>query len=349
MTTSQALSFGLIAATLGMFVWGRMRYDLVALCALLTGVLIGVVPAKTAFDGFKNDVVVIIATALVVSAAFARSGIVELAMRPLLPKLKTERSQVPVLVASTALLSMTTKNIGALAILMPVAQQLARRTDTAISRLLMPMSFASLLGGLVTLVGTSPNIIVSEVREQTLGKPFQMYDFAPVGLTLTAISLGFLAIGYRLLPKGRTARTTLSEALAGSAYTTEAKAPEGWTHATGRLGDLLAGAGGEAEISAIVRGGVRRAKPHANTKLKPGDVIILQGEPDVLHRLLADTKLLPERAEHPLERHEAAEEVRTIEAVVGADSSLIGKSARRVDLQGATTSSCWRWRAAAGG
>jgi di/tricarboxylate transporter len=203
LTFHQALAFGLIVATLGLFIWGRLRYDVVALGSVLVGVLIGVVPAAHAFDGFKSDVVIIIASALVVSAAFQKSGIVEAAMRPLLNRLKSERTQVPVLAAATALLSMATKNVGALAILMPVAQRLSKRSGTAISRLLMPMSFASLLGGLVTLVGTSTNIIVSQVRHDELGKPFGMYDFAPVGLGLTALGLVFLAFGYRILPKER--------------------------------------------------------------------------------------------------------------------------------------------------
>src|SRR5690242_1921861 len=118
MTPQQILAFGLIVCTLGIFAWGRFRYDLVALMALLAGVFLGVIPAKSAFDGFKSDVVVIIAAALVVSAAFARSGVVELALQPLLARLKTERSQATALSACVALLSMATKNVGALAILM---------------------------------------------------------------------------------------------------------------------------------------------------------------------------------------------------------------------------------------
>ena len=160
------------------------------------------------------------------------------ALRPLLSRLKTERTQVPVLAAATALLSMGSKNVGALAILMPVAQQVSRRTGTAVSRLLMPMSFASLLGGLVTLVGTSTNIIVSQVRHDTLGKPFGMYDFAPVGLGLTALGLIYLAFGYRILPKDREAQVSLSEALASKSYMTEAVAPEAWTGGPLRVGEV---------------------------------------------------------------------------------------------------------------
>jgi di/tricarboxylate transporter len=333
MTTSQGLAFGLIAAALAMFVWGRFRYDLVALAALLVGVIAGVIPAQHAFDGFKSDVVVIIAAALVVSAAFSRSGIVEVVLKPVLARLDSETSQARVLTVATAVLSMATKNVGALAILMPVAQQLTRRTGSAPSRLLMPMAAASLLGGLVTLVGTSPNIIVSQVRQQALGKPFGMYDFAPVGLGLTAVGLVFLAFGYRLLPADRAARPPLAEALAGNEYVTEAQVPEDWSHSQRRVGQLTAAASGAAQVTALIRDGKQRTKPHPNTLVRPGDVLLLQGEADVLHKLIADCRLAPQRADHPLERREPKEDVRSIEAVVGADSALIGRSVRRMDLQ----------------
>jgi di/tricarboxylate transporter len=331
MTLHQGLAFGLIGVTLLLFIWGRLRYDLIALGSVLTGVLIGVVPAANAFDGFKSDVVVIIAAALVVSAAFERSGIVEVMLRPLLSRLNTEQAQVPAMATATALLSMASKNVGALAILMPVAQQLSRRTGTPISRLLMPMSFASLLGGLVTLVGTSTNIIVSQVREQTLGKPFGMYDFAPVGLGLTALGLVFLAFAYRILPKDRPAQTPLSQALASQSYVTEAVIPDDWAGGPKRVSEIRE-AGGGAKVTAILRGDNKRLEPHANTLVKAGDVLQLEGETDALHKLIADLGWAPHRADRPLER--GKEEVRSVEAVVGADSMLTGRSVTRVDLQG---------------
>jgi di/tricarboxylate transporter len=331
MTFHQALAFGLIVATLGLFIWGRLRYDVVALGSVLTGVLIGVVPADHAFDGFKSDVVVIIASALVVSAAFQKSGVVEATLRPLLDRLKTERTQVPVMTAATALLSMSTKNVGALAVLMPVAQQLSRRTGTSVSRLLMPMSFASLLGGLVTLVGTSTNIIVSQVRHQTLGRPFGMYDFAPVGLGLTALGLVFLAFAYRILPTNRTAQQPLSEAMADKSYVAEAVAPEPWPAGPKRVGEIREAAGGGAEVIGLIRGGKITRKPHANTLVRPGDLVQLEGDPHALHKLIADLGWAPDRARHPLERGEG--EVRSVEAVVGGDSALMGQTVRRLDLQ----------------
>ena len=334
MTLDQGLAFGLIALTIGAFIWGRFRYDVVAVCALLAGVAVGVVPAKNAFDGFSNDITVIIAAALVVSAAFAKSGIVEAVLRPLIPKLKTERSQVPVLTAAVTVLSTATKNVGALAILMPVALQLSRRTGSSPSRLLMPMAFGAMLGGIVTLVGTAPNIIVSQVREELLGKPFAMYDYTPVGLALAAIGFVFLTFAYRILPKDRAPAVNIEEALAANAYITEVEAPEDWALAGTRIGELHELAGGEAQVMMLLSGGRRRPRPHPNTKVRPGDVLLLQGEPQALDELINRGKLRLTRSDRPVAMEEPTDEVRVVEAVVGGESELIGRSAQQSDLYG---------------
>src|SRR5690606_14668760 len=152
------------------------------------------------FSGFSNDIVIIVGSALVVSAAVARSGVVERAVQAVSPYTTGFRAQLLLLITSVAVMSAFVKNIGALAIMMPIAFQMARRSGAPFSRYLMPMAFASLLGGLVTLVGTSPNIIVSAMRKELTGEPFAMFDYAPVGLSLMAAGLVFLAFGYRMLP-----------------------------------------------------------------------------------------------------------------------------------------------------
>ncbi len=334
MTFDQGLAFGLVALTIAAFIWGRFRYDVVAVCALLAGIAVGVVPAKDAFSGFSNDITVIIAAALVVSAAFARSGIVEAVLRPLIPRLKTEKSQVPVLTAAVTVLSTATKNVGALAILMPVALQLSRRTGSSPSRLLMPMAFGAMMGGMVTLVGTAPNIIVSQVREEMLGKPFGMYDYTPVGLALALLGLAFLAFGYRILPKDRAPAVNIEEALAANAYFTEVEAPEDWTLAKTRIGDLHALAHGEARVMMLLRKGRRQARPHPNVKVLPGDILLLQGEPQALDELINRGKLRLTRSDRPVAMEEPTEEVRVLEAVIGAESGLIGHSAQQLDLYG---------------
>ncbi len=334
MTHQQALAFGLVIVTIGLFVWGRFRYDLISLCALLASVLLGVTPAKKAFDGFSNDVVVIIACALVVSAGFARSGVIEALLRPITPKLKSTHAQVPVFVGATALLSMATKNVGALAILMPIALQTARRTGKSPASLLMPMSFASLLGGLVTLVGTSPNIIVSQVRQDVLGKPYGMYDFAPVGLALTLVGVVFLSFAYRLLPRHRVAAETMDAALASKPYVTEAVVPADWTGEKKRIGDLQGLGEGDVTVVALIRGGQRKAAPHANLHVRPGDRIVLEGEQQALEQLIARSRLKLTRADKPVATEEPTEDIRVIEAVIEQGSPLVGESARRLNLHG---------------
>lgn len=332
MTLQQALAFGLMGATIVAFIWGRWRYDVIAVLALLAGVTLNVVPAKAAFDGFKNDITVIIACALIVSAAFARSGVVEMVLRPLLPHLKTTTSQVLLFAGAVTVLSMVTKNVGALAIMMPIALSVAKRTGTAPSRLLMPMSFGALLGGTVTLVGTSPNIIVSQVREDILGRPFDMYDYAPVGLGVTAVGLMFLTFGFRLLPKSRPVPQAMEAALAANPYVTEVEVPGSWDSSRTTVGKLGRLGNGDVRVMALLRHGARQAAPHANIRIRPGDVLLLEGDHQALDDLIARLKLRLTRSDRPIAMEEPTEEVRIVEAIVGADSMMAGRSAKQEDL-----------------
>ena len=331
MTLPQTLAFSILGCAVLLFASGRFRYDLVALAALLAGLVTGVVPAKEAFSGFTSDVVVIIACALVLSAAVARSGVIERFLQPLLSRLKSPAAQVPALAGATAVLSMGTKNVGALAILMPVALKLARTTKTSPSSLLMPMSFMSLLGGLVTLVGTSTNIIASQVRQETVGKPFQMFDFAPVGLVLTAIGLIFVSVGWRLLPRDRQGLTGLGDAVKGP-YATEATLPSDEAEAPHSVAELKL-ADSEVKLVALVRNGTRLPGPLDDAELRPGDTLVFEGEHERLGELFSRTKLVQAGADRPVETDQPNEEVRSIEAVLQQDSGLVGRSAKRVDLQ----------------
>lgn len=334
MTFQQGLAFGLVGLTIGAFIWGRFRYDLVAVVALVAGLAIGIIPAEDAFDGFKNDVTVIIACALIVSAAFARSGVIELAMRRVMPLLKTERSQVPVLTGAVTLLSMATKNVGALAIMMPVALQVARQTKSSPSRLLMPMAFGAMAGGMVTLVGTAPNIIVAEVRQSIVGQPFSMFDYAPVGLALTLIALAFLAFGYRLLPRDRQGATSMSAALAANAYATEVRAPEGWAPESMTVSALGALGDGEVKIMALIRSGKRRLNPRGNVVVKSGDALLIEGEQQALEGFVSRAQMNLIRDDRPVPIATASEEIAIVEAVIGRNSPLQGQSVRSSDLYG---------------
>ncbi len=333
MTVPQVEAFGLIGLAVVLFAWGRFRYDLVALVILVTAIVIGLVPSKHAFDGFSNEITIIIGAALVVSAAIERSGIVEAAMRPLIPRLKTEQTQIVGLVTITMLLSMLTKNVGALAMMMPMALQLARKTGTSPSRLLMPMSFASLLGGTVTLIGTSPNIIVSQIRTEMTGRPFRLFDFAPVGLSLAAMGLLFLFVGYRLLPKARSGGKDYEAALDASSYTTEVRVPEAWEMSARSIADLHALAS-EVEVTAILREGSPLLHLDEATGLRVGDTLLLSGPQKALDELIARAKLEMLQADSPLAVAQPKEEVRSVETVIAKGSALIGRSVTELDLQG---------------
>ena len=203
MTLPQIYAIAIIVAIMALMLWGRLRYDIVAVLGLVAGVALGIIPAKEMFKGFSDDIVIIVGSALIVSAAIARSGVFEAALRYAQPYLTSTQAQVVALVVAVGALSAIVKNIGALAMLMPIAFQFARASNRSPSVFLMPMAFASLLGGIVTLVGTSPNVIVSRVREELTGKPFSMFDFTPVGIFIAVAGIAFLCVGYRLLPQDR--------------------------------------------------------------------------------------------------------------------------------------------------
>ncbi|OWK23242.1 hypothetical protein AJ87_35475 [Rhizobium yanglingense] len=151
MTQDQAFAFAILIGLMVAFIWGRFRYDLIAVLALLAAVFTGIVPHKAAFSGFGDDIVIIVASALVVSAAIERSGVIEAFLHRVGPKVTSLQGQVVILVGAVTVLSIFIKNIGALSMMIPVAFQMARRSKASASSFLMPMAFGSLLGGLITL------------------------------------------------------------------------------------------------------------------------------------------------------------------------------------------------------
>jgi di/tricarboxylate transporter len=343
MTTPQILAFTILSGMMALFVWGRLRYDLVAMLALLAAVLAGIVPYDKAFSGFSDDIIIIVGSALVVSAAVARSGVIETLLRPVAPFLTTPTMQVFVLTAVVAALSGFVKNIGALAMMMPVAFQLARKTGTPPSAMLMPMAFGSLLGGIVTLVGTSPNILVSRVREDILAKPFAMFDFTPVGALLAIGGVAFLAFGWRLLPE-RKGAASMDAAFTMEGYTTEVSVPEKSDVAGKTVKDLETLGDRDVEVIALLRRRRRNSAPAGNIKLREGDILILRGEPGALEKIVAAAKLTLVREENgddskdtkqKKDRKEVdtpADNIGVMEAIVTPDSLLVGTTSLQMRL-----------------
>jgi len=318
---------------MALFVWGKLRYDVVAMLALLAAVLTGIVPAKEAFSGFSDDVVIIVAAALLVSAAVAKSGVTEQAIRPLAPYLTTARAQVFVLVLAVIALSTFIKNVGALAIMMPVALQLAKRSGTSPSQLLMPLAFGSLLGGLITLIGTSPNVIVSRVRQEILGQPFQMFDYAPVGLGLAAIGLVYLTLAYWILPKDRRGATSIDAAINIENYVLEARVPETSILVGKTPRDVDALGEGEMKLTMIVRERFRRYKPTPALELRAGDVLLIEGEPAALERVVARGGLELGSKETPTTGSGGSDTVGVVEGVITGESVLIGATMAELDVR----------------
>jgi di/tricarboxylate transporter len=332
MTTPQALAFAVLAGMMLLFIWGRIRFDLVAVLALLVSLLLGIVKPDEAFTGFSDDIVIIVASALVISAAVERSGVVEAVIARLTNGMTRMGSQLTVLVGSVTFLSAMVKNIGALAMLMPSAFQLAKKSGSSPSCMLMPMAFGSLLGGLITLVGTSPNIIVSKVREDMTGEPFGMFDYAPVGLGLACAGLIFLRFGYKLLPASRRAAPTLGEALDIEDYATEAEVPANSPAEGITVSAFRAMVEGEITVTSIHRWGKPGAMPLPDAMINAGDVLTLKGDPDALERAIAAAGLELEGQHREAAAATASSNVGVIEAVIGRDSALIGQAAGRMAL-----------------
>ncbi|WP_338150871.1 SLC13 family permease [Neoroseomonas soli] len=331
----QALAFSILGITLALFVWGRLRYDLVALLALLAAIASGVVPAADAFKGFGDQVVVIVASALVLSAGIGKSGLIKRAIRQVEPHLRSTGARVVALTASVTVLSAFMKNIGALAIFLPMAMQIARRSNTPPSALLMPMAFGSLVGGLVTLVGTSPNLIVSRVREDIGGAPFAMFDFAPVGLGIAAAALVFLAFGWRLLPHDRKGQPSAAEAFEVGPYMSEARIPQGSAIVGKTVGEFEAIADGEIVTLAVLREGGRSYIPNGAWRLFAGDALILQGDPHRLTDLVTQTGLELAGAGKGPARNLPAGDISVVEVVVMPESALVGATPRQMRLRDA--------------
>ncbi|MCO4315679.1 SLC13 family permease [Phyllobacterium sp. 21LDTY02-6] len=329
MTTQQFLAFAVIVLMMAAFIWGRFRYDVVAMCALLVACLLGLVPYDRAFSGFSDEIVIIVGSALVVSAGVARSGLMEAAVQRFAPRLVAVRGQLALLVIVVTVLSAFVKNIGALAIMIPIAFQFARRSNVSPSLFLMPMAFGALMGGLMTQIGTSPNIVVSRVREEMVGERFTMFDFTPVGATVAAVGIVYLVLFYWLVPMRSREGLSADEAIEISNYVAEASVPQGASAIGKTVVDISKPGEGRASITSIIRG-ESRTSPLPDTIIAQGDVLVLEGDPAALDAIVNSGKLKLSRDRIP--EQEQGSELESIEAVIGDNSPLIGLSARDLSL-----------------
>jgi di/tricarboxylate transporter len=333
LTLNQGEAFAIVLGMLGLFAWDRLRYDVVGAIALSAAALTGVIPTEKVFQGFANPVLIIIASVLVIGRAITISGIVEAVMRPLLHATRTTSSQVGILTACVTFFSAFMKNIGTLGVFMPIAIQTAQRNERSPSCYLMPLAFGSLVGGTMTLIGTSPNLLISTVRQEVEGRPFGMFDFTPVGLPLAIIAVAFLAFGWRLLPKDRRGTPAPDQRFEVGSYISEAHIPAGSLLIGKTVGDLEQLSDGEISVTAIIREHGRRYIPRSYWVLFGGDLVVLRADPVILHEVVAKGGLALAGAGEIAGTEPKKEEVETVEAVVTAESPLIGQTPASLHLR----------------
>lgn len=343
MTHPQITIALILGATIVLFLWGRWRHDIVALSALLACVVTGLVPSHAAFSGFAHPAVVTVAAILVLSRALQKSGAVDALTRLVLPESTKPDLAVTALVVLAAFLSAFMNNVGALALLMPIAIQMAKQYELPTGRILMPLAFGSILGGMTTLIGTPPNLIVAGFREETAGISFTMFDFAPVGLAVSVVGLIFVLIFGRWLIPSRT-RSDAEDFDTGH-YLTEASIPEGSKSIGLRIReaeDIIESTG--AQVVALIRGGNRLTAPHGNTKLQERDTLVIEAEPKPLMQAIGLLGLemapTPEESGNDsapttdaVEASESQQEMDLMEVVVMPTASIIGRSALSLKLR----------------
>ncbi len=288
MNTDQIILFLLLGAVFALLVWGRWRYDVVAFVALLAALLTGIVPAHLAFSGFGHPATIIIALVLIVSRGLSNSGAIELLARFVIDSSRKLGAHIAIMSSLAAVLSAIMNNVAALALLMPVDIQAAIKAKRSPSLSLMPLSFASILGGMITLIGTPPNIVIAEFRNDALGASYKMFDFAPVGLACAAVGIAYVTlIGWRLLPKGRQEADSGKDLFNLADYVAELKVSDESSVIGKRVSEIDAEAEkSDVEILGLIRQGRRMPGLARRVEIKAGDSLVVEANPDSIESVL---------------------------------------------------------------
>ena len=293
MANDQLILFALLVAVFGMLIWGKIRYDLVAFAALVIAIITGVVPENQAFSGFGHHATVIIALVLVLSKALSNSGAIELVARFIINSGRKLSSHIAIMSGVSAILSAVMNNVAALALLMPIDMQAAEKAKRSPALTLMPLSFASILGGLITLIGTPPNIIIASYRETALGAPFSMFDFTPVGLAVTIAGVLFIALlGWRLIPVDRSKHNSSRELIEVANYIAEVRVPETSWIIDKKVAELD-DAADEADviILGLVRRGAHLPGRARREVVKKGDILVFEADASAIDEFVGSLGL----------------------------------------------------------
>ena len=330
MTYEQIFLFSLLGLVFAFLVWGRIRYDLVAFAALIIATIGGVVPVEEAFIGFGHEAVIIIALVLIISRAMVNAGAVELVARLVISAGRPLSTHIGIMSLVGAALSAIINNVAALVMLMTLDIEAAKKAKRSVSRSLMPLSFATILGGMITLIGTPPNIVISQFRERTLGAPFSMFDFTPVGLVCAVIGIGFVTlIGWRLIPEGAQAPVTADEA--ASVFVAEAVVGEK-SKSIGKITRELFPTAEEHDITVLglVRNGRRLPGFSAYEEIEHGDVVLLEGDPKSIEAFIGAADLDTSATDDSGDLR--GKSLTLVEAIVPENARMVGRTAEGLGL-----------------
>lgn len=310
-----------------MLIWGRWRYDMVAFSALLIALVLGLVPDSEAFSGFGHPATIIVALVLVVSRGLTNSGAIDIITRKIIDTSRSVGGHIAIMSTTGAVLSAFMNNVAALALLMPVDLQAAKKSNRSPRATLMPLSFATILGGLVTLIGTPPNIIIASFRERSQGAPFAMFDFAPVGLACAVAGIMFTAlIGWRLIPRINQKVDGGANRMELEGYLAELLVPKGSEHVGLQLRDLFPMADEhDVVLLGLVRGGRRLPGFSKNIELREGDILLVEAIASDIDAFRGTAKLEFFGEKPSLERAKGA--MVLLEVVVPKTARVEGRSA----------------------
>ena len=337
MPFEQIAILALIGAILILFIWGRWRYDLIAFTALLVAVVIGLVEPMEAFVGFGHPAVVTVAAVLIISRALSNSGLIDFLAKGLDPAAERGQSlHIGFIGSISALLSAFINNVGALALLMPVALKSAAKVKRSPGFILMPLAFASILGGTITLIGTPPNIIIANYRVKAGGEAFSMFDFSPVGAVVALVGLVFVAfLGWRLIPAARRAKQEVSSLFEIEAYVTELSVPEdspllgkGRRQIEAEFEKL------EIEFVGLIRAHQRIHSATWRGRVSAGDILVLEADPEGIDKAVSGFGLDMVGSGAEVSDDLKSDEVALVEAVVSPAGMIENRTASGVHLRG---------------
>ncbi|MCW8884388.1 MAG: SLC13 family permease [Motiliproteus sp.] len=292
MTLDQSMIAAILMLTLVLFVWGKFRHDVVAAISLALCILSGLVSSEDAFNGFAHPAVITVAAVLVISDALKRSGVVDLIAQQLMPYTEHPLPHILLMTGVVTVASAFMNNVGALALMLPVALATCAKHNRSPAMILMPLAFGSILGGMTTAIGTPPNIIIAMIRADSMGEPFGMFDYSPVGVAIAAIGVLFVGlIGWRLIPAERLSRSSPEQLFAIDDYLTEVIVTEDSGLVDKTLDDIEGLKESSIEVIGLAHRHGRTMSLRYGHRLKAGDILILQADPTEIQALLDSNDL----------------------------------------------------------